>query len=130
MNFSLFPIAQDLTDDGLLFDAERLRFDLEPHIRGLGDAAAKVLERKAHRSPRLADWLDAPTVQLHQGQADLEGVALDGAVLETVDRGLAGADAESGELVNDLGFGQAGPVAEFVDNLLKVSHYPILFKPA
>lgn len=130
MNFSLFPIAQDLTDDGLLFDAERLRFDLEPHIRGLGDAAAKVFKRKAHRSPRLADWSDALTVQLHQCQADLEGVALDGAVLETVDRGLAGAHAEGGELVNDLGFGQAGPVAEFVDNRLKVSHYPILFKPA
>lgn len=97
---------------------------------GLRYWEAEILKRKAHRSPRLADWSDALTVQLHQGQADLEGVALDGAVLETVDRGLAGADAESGQLVNDLGFGQVGPVAEFVDNLLKVSHYLILFKPA
>lgn len=130
MNFSLFPIAQDLTDDGLLFDAERLRFDLEPHVGGLRDAAAKVLERETHRSPRLADWSNALTVQLHQGQADLERMALDGAVLETVDRGLAGTDAESGELANDLGFGHVGPVTEFVDNLLEVGHYLILFKPA
>jgi hypothetical protein len=48
MNFSLLPLPQDLAYDGLLIQTERLSLNLEPHIRGLGKAAAEVFKGDAH----------------------------------------------------------------------------------
>ena len=48
MSFAFRPLVQHLTHDSGLINTARARFDLQPHVSGLGNSGAQVFKGKGH----------------------------------------------------------------------------------